>query len=271
MGQWRTLLLGLALLVPVAVVGASRTSAWLVLPPLIAAALVLLGAALAVDYFGVARRRAGWGGVGDDPHRAWTRARALEHRFGEQRAKGSPRTGWTARSLLLALAECDRLDDAGAVVDFLGADAIYARVGSDATADALRAVALAELGRMARARELCVALEASRGLRRRPVVGYALARVAEIDGRRAEAIERVERALRSRRLPASARRDLRLLRARCLAGLSRHNDAVRALAELASDGYAREVEQLGHNAHARGETALALAARQALSDATPYR
>src|SRR5690606_30181857 len=139
------------------------------------------------------------------------------------------------------------------------------------TADSLRAVALAELGRMDQARELCAGLETDRRLRRRPVVGYALARVAEIDGRRAEAIERVERALRSRGLPAAARRDLRLLGARCLAGLARHNDAVRALAELASDGFAREVEQLGHNAHARGETALALAARQALSDAAPYR
>jgi hypothetical protein len=271
MGQWRTLLLGLALLAPVAVLGATRTSVWLVLPPLVAAAAVLLAAAVAVDYFGVARKRAGWGGVGDDPRRSWTRARALEHRFGQQRAKGSPRTGWTARSLLLALAECDRLDDAGAVVDFLGADAIYARVGADVTADALRAVALAELGRMGLARELCEALDGDRRLRRRPVVGYAVARVAEIDGRRAEAVDRVGRALRARHLAPSARRDLRLLRARCLAGLSKHAEAVSALAELASDGFAREVEQLGHNAHARGETALALAAREALSDATPYR
>jgi hypothetical protein len=271
MGQWRTIAAGLAVLIPVAVVGATRTSAWLVVPPVVAAIGVLLAAALAVDYFGVARRRAGWGGVGADPRQAWTRARALEHRFGEQRAKGSPRTSWTARSLLVALAECDRLDDAGPVVDFLGADAMYGRVGADATADALRAVALAELGRTDEARELCEALERRRRLRRRPVVGYAVARVAELDGRPADALARVDRALRARRLAPAARRDLRILRARCLAALSRHHDAARELAELADGGWKREVEQLTEHAHARGATALALAAREALSAATPYR
>lgn len=271
MSQWRTIAMGLGVLLPVAIVGATRTSAWLVVPPVVAAVGVLMAAALAVDYFGLARRRAGWGGTSSDPRRAWTRARALEHRFGSQRATGSPRTAWTARTLLIALAECDRLDDAGPVVDFLGADAMYGRIGADVTADALRAVALAELGRRDEARELCTAIESRRRLRRRPVVGYASARVAWLEGDPSTALERIERALAGRRLPAAAERDLRLLRARCLASMSRHHDATRALAELAAHGWKREVEQLAENAHARGDTALALAAREALSEATPYR
>ena len=143
MGQWRTMAAGFGLLIPVAAIGAARTSVWVILPPLLAAAMVLLAAAVAVDYFGFARRRVGWSGVSGDPRRAWMRARALEHRFDDQRRKGSPRTSWTARSLLLALAECDRLDEAATVVDFLAADALSARIGADPTADALRALALA--------------------------------------------------------------------------------------------------------------------------------
>ncbi len=269
--QWRAIAAGLALLVPVACIGAARTSAWLVVPPMVAAAVVLMAAAVAVDYFGVARRRSAWAGVGADPRRAWTRARALEHRFARQRAGGSPRTALTARSLLVALAECDRLDDAMAVVDFLGADAMFGRVGADVTADALRAVALAELGRVGEARELCEALDAHRRVRREPVVGYAAARVAELDRRHREAIERVNQVLRSRRLARAAGRDLRMLRARCLAALGRHHDAVGELAELAASGWKREVEQLAGLAHTRGQAALSLAARDALCQATPYR
>jgi len=278
MGQWRIVSGAVVVLGAIAVLGAQQTSAWLVLPPLAAAAVALLAAALAVDYFGMARRRTGWGGLGANSRQTWTRTRALEHRFDDQRAKGSPRTSWTARSLLIALAECDRLDDASAVVDFLGADAVHGRIGVDVTADALRAVALAELGRTDQARELCDALERSRRHRSRPVVGYAVSRVAEIDGQAAVALSRVEKTLqyhqglaRRRRLTPSAQRDLRMLRARCLASLSRHHDATRALAELVADGFQREVEQLVEQAAARGHTALAVAARQALLEASPYR
>jgi len=269
--QWRAIAAGLALLIPVACIGAARTSAWLVVPPVAAAAVVLMAAALVVDYFGVARRRLAWAGVGEDSRRAWARARALEHRFSRQRAAGSPRTALTARSLLVALAECDRLDDAAAVVDFLGADAMFCRVGVDVTADALRAVALAELGRLDEARELGEALDGHRRLRREPVVAYAVARVAELDRRHREAIERVDPVVHSRRVPPAARRDLRMLRARCLAALGRNHDAVDELAQLAAGGWKHEVEQLAGHAHTRGQAALSLAARDALCQATPYR
>jgi len=259
------------LLIPVAVFGAAQTTPWLVIPPLVAALAVLFVAALAVDYFGMARRRHGWAGVGVNPRRAWLRARILERRFGRQKAKGSPRTAWTARSLLLALAECDRLDDATGVVDFLGADAVYTRVGSDATADALRAVALAETGRLDQARDLCGALEESRLRRTLPVVAYACARVAELDRRPGEALERVDKALQQRRLPETARRDLLILRARALVAMAQAHDAAEVLGGLVVDGWQREVEQLADNARSRGNAGLALAARTALCKATPYR
>lgn len=271
MGSWRFLAYGAAFLAPVAVFGATQTTPWLVIPPLVAAFSVLFIAALSVDYFGVARRRHGWAGVGVNPRRAWVRARILERRFGRQKAKGSPRTAWTARSLLLALAECDRLDDASTVVDFLGADAVYTRVGSDATADALRAVALAEVGRLDQAEELCRALDANPGRRHVPVVAYACARVAELGGRPGEALERTERALGLRRLPETARRDLLILRARALVGMGRGHEAAEVLVGLVVDGWKREVDQLADNARSRGNAGLAQAARTALCKATPYR
>ena len=271
MGSWRHILAGLVVLVPLSVFGATQASPWLVLPPLATAAFVLIVAAFAVDYFGLARRRTNWGGVGANPRQAWMRARRLERRFSRQCSRGSPRTSWTARSLLVSLAECDRLDDAARVVDFLGADAICTRVGCDTTADALRAVALAELGRHDEARELCTALEEKPLLGHLPVVGYACARAAELDHRLDDALERVDRALDHPRLAPTAHRDLLMLRARVLAALSRPHDSTQVLAELAAGGWKREVEQLADQAHARGNTALALAARAALSQATPYR
>jgi hypothetical protein len=270
MGQWRTMAVGFMALIPVAVYGAAETSVWVVLPPLVAAALVLLVAAAAVDYFGIARRRVGWSGVSADPRRAWMRARALEHRFDVQKRRGSPRTSWTARSLLVALAECDRLDEAGAVVDFLSADALTARVGADATADGLRAVALAETGRLDDARALIRALDGSRRARRQPITGYAAARVAELDRRPADALARADEALR-RAPTAAARRDLDIVRARALVGLNRGPEAVAALGTLVAAGWRHEVEQLGDHARSRGQTALALACREALSAAAPYR
>ena len=270
MGSWRFLALGVAFLAPVAVFGASQTTPWLVIPPLVAAAVVLLVAAVAVDYFGVARRRHGWAGVGANPRRAWRRARALERRFGRQKSRGSPHTAWTARSLLVALAECDRLDEAAAVVDFLGADALHGRVGADATADALRAVALAEVGQIDRAAELCRGLEQSPRRRRLPVVAFASARVAALSGRPNQALARIEDAL-GRPMPGTARRDLLILRARALVELARSHEAVEVLAELAEDGWRHEVEELADHARARGNAGLALAARTALRRAAPYR
>lgn len=271
MATWRPLLPGLVLLGTVGAAAAALTSPMLVLPPVGAAVIVLLGAALAVDYFGFARRREGWGGFADDPRHAWARARALERRFARERGAGSPRCGWTARSLLLSLAAVDRLADASEVVDFLGADAIYARVGADPVADALRAIALAELGRTGEATELSAALSRSRRAGREPVVPYAAARVAESRRAYAEALEHVDAGLRCRGLEPRSSRDLELLRARLLAAMSRGQDAAEILASLAARGHRRSVEQLGERAHARGDAALALAARQALCDATPYR
>lgn len=240
-------------------------------PPVLAAALVLLAAALAVDYFGLTRRTDRWAGFDSDPRRAWTRARALELTFVRQKAAGSPRTAGTARALLLALAECDSLADARKVVDFLGADAVYTRVGSDATTDALRAIALAELGRTGEARELCEALSASRRSRRMAVVHYACCRVAELEGRYEDALAEAERTLDRLRLRPGARRDLELLRARALAHAAKPEAAATVLADLALQGYRREVERIGELAAERGDTAVSMAARTALLEATPYR
>jgi hypothetical protein len=232
--------------------------------------LVLITAALTVDYFGLARRREDWSGFAADRKLAWTRARALERRFARERSSGSPRTGWTARNLLLALAGADRLGDAKTVVDFLCVDAVYTRVGTDATADALRAIALAELGRAGEANELCDALTEGRTARF-AVVGYAAARVAELQRRPSSALGHVDRALTCRNLRPGARRDLMILRARILAALSRAEDATTVLRELVSQGYLREVEHLAERSAERGNIAAARAARSALGEAAPYR
>ncbi len=271
MGSWRVIAITAAALAAVVVVGATHTSILLVGPPLLAAAMVLLIAAMAVDYFGINRRTDRWAGFDSDPRRAWTRARALESQFLRQKAAGSPRTAATARSLLLALAECDSLGDARGVVDFLGADAVYARVGSDATSDALRAIALAELGRVGEARELCAALTSNRRTRRKAVVGYASCRVAEIDRRYRDALGRAEQLLAGGKLRSGARRDLQLLRARVLVHLSKREDATTLLAELVGQGYRRQVERIAELASERGQTAISMAARAALLDAAPYR
>lgn len=271
MGSWRFIAIAVVALVAVSVAGASHASILLVGPPLLAAVLVLGIAALTVDYFGLGRRSDRWAGFDSEPRRAWTRARALETLFVRQKAAGSPRTASTARSLLLALAECDSLSDARPVVDFLGADAVYARVGSDVTSDALRAIALAELGRADEAHALCEALHEGRRSRQMVVVAYARCRVAELDGRWVEALVDAERILQRRDLRPGARRDLELLRARCLARLARPEQAATLLARLVSEGYRHEVEQVAHRAGERGHTAVAMAARAALSAAIPYR
>ena len=270
MGSWRLIAAILATMGMTAVLAAALISPLLVFPPFAAASLVLVTAALAVDYFGLARRREDWAGFASDRKQAWIRARALERRFARERAAGSPRTGWTARNLLLALAGCDRLGDAKTVVDFLCVDAVYTRVGTDATADALRAIALAELGRAGEATELCDVLTEGR-TSKFAVVGYAAARVAELQRRPSEALLHVDQALRTRNLRHGAHRDLTLLRARILASLSRAEDATDALRDLVELGYRREVELLAETAAERGNTAAARAARAALGDASPYR
>ena len=271
MGSWRFIAIVIVAMVPVVIVSASHMSVMLVGPPLVAATLVLGFAAIIVDYFGVSRRIDRWCGFDLDSRRAWTRARALEHQFLRQKAAGSPRTASTARTLLLALAECDSLRDARAVIDFLGADAIYTRVGSDATSDSLRAIALAELGRMGEARELCEALRGNRRNRRMVVVAYATCRVAEIDRRYKEALTEAERVVGARRLKVGARRDLQLLRARVMVQLSRSEQATTLMAELVGQGYRDEVERIAEVAREHGDTALSMAARAALLNAAPYR
>ena len=271
MGSWRFIAIAVAALVLVLVIGASHISILLVGPPLLAAGLVLFVAAMTVDYFGLSRRTDRWAGFDADPRRAWTRARALDLVFLRQRAAGSPRTASTARSLLLALAECDSLGDARGVVDFLGADAIYNRVGSDATSDALRAIALAELGRHGEASELCDALSANRRSRRMVVVAYARCRVAELDRRYSEALVEADRVIEAGHLRVGARRDVQLLRARVMVHLSRTEQATTLLLELVAQGYRHEVERIAELASERGQTAISMSARAALLDAAPYR
>ncbi len=261
----------MAVLVPVALTGAMHTSVWIVLPPVLAALATLMAAAMSVDYFGLARRRAGWGGFTPAPARCvWTRAQALERRFTREKALGSPRTSWTARSLLVTLAECDRLGDAAAVVDFLCADAIYNRVGADPLADALRAIALAELGRVGEARRICDELERARNVGRLPVVAYATASVALFDHRPADALRGLDQAL-GRPIADVDHRDLSILRARVLASMARISDAADLLSSLIARGFRGELEQLAERAHTRGDSGLVMATRQALGEAAPYR
>lgn len=248
-----------------------EVSPWVIWPPVAAAALVLIAAALTVDYFGMSRLKSRWRGFSADHRQAWQRARSLERRFYRHRRAGSPRTRATARSLLLAYAQCDRLDEARGVIDYLGAETIFSGPGADAEADALRAVALAELGRMDEAAELVELLERSRRRRRLPVVGYAAARVAQTRGDHGGAIERIDEALSRPDIAAGARRDLIILRARSQARRGLANQASEALAELAAAGFRREVEDTTERAHERGDVPLALAGRSALDQASPYR
>jgi len=107
MSSWRVLVgawLGIA---GIAIAIADRTSTAAVIAPVATAALVLAGAALASDYFGLRRRRQGW--AGQHPPSAIARARvaALALRFHRERDRGGLATATTARELLFALAEID--------------------------------------------------------------------------------------------------------------------------------------------------------------------
>lgn len=269
MSSWRVLLAGAVAAMTAAVLAGCYAGTWVVLPPVVAAVGVLAAAAVAVDYFGLRRRREAWVGMPADPRPAVLRARALAPRFYRMQHTGSPRAPAVARSYLLALAECDRLRDAGGVVDFLSADAGFSRVGDDPTADAVRAIALAEIGRLADARRLAGTLIASRRARRHAVVAYAWARVAVADGRAREAIERIDDAL-ARRCSAAVRRDLIVLRARACLGRGQLDAAADSLRRLLADGRRRELEQLADAARA-DDPRLAMAASRALSADAPYR
>jgi len=258
-------------LVAAGVLMSVHMSPWIVVPPLLAAAVVLVGAALVVDYFGVARLRTEWSGFTSDHRQAWSRAKVLERRFYRLKRAGSPRTRATARSLLLAYAQSDRLGDARHVIDFLGADTVFSGAGSDPVADALRVIALAEMGRERESLELLEAVERSSRRRRLAVVAYAAARVALLARKPRRALDRIDESLAAKALPPGARRDLVFLKAEALANLGRSSDASLALAELVATGFRRDVEGLTELAHQHGDVALALAGRSALDQSNPYR
>ncbi len=270
MGTWRVVALTGAAVLAGAVAVALQAGTWIVLLPALAAVGVLAGAAVAVDYFGMLRRQEDWSGTADDPRAAWLRSRAYATRFRGLKQGGSPRTSRIARSLLLSLAECDRLCDAGEVVDFLGADAVFARVGTDPTADAMRAVALAELGRLDEARKLAGKLFAARRCARRPVVRFAWARVAELDRRPQQALELVDDRLLLHS-PRALRRDLQFLRARALVRVGRSEAACDSLRAHIDTGGRRDVERFAERSREQGDAGAALAASHALSAAAPYR
>jgi hypothetical protein len=247
-----------------------QAGTWIVLLPAVAAVFVLVTAALIVDYFGLLRRREDWSGTAGDARAAWLRARAHAHRFRSLKRRGSPRTSRAARSLLLSLAECERLEEATEVVDFLGADAVFARVGGDPVGDAMRAIALAELGRLDEARKLAGKLLAARRCGRRPVVRYAWARVAELDRRPHDALAKLDPTL-IRHVPRGLMRDVHVLRARALVRIGRTEAAADALRELVGAGCRRDVERLADRSRERGEAGVAMAASYALSASAPYR
>lgn len=264
MSSWRTFRYGTVAILVTAVLGAELTSVAVVAPPMIAALLVLLIAAISVDYFGFACRQMGWNGSITPTRASQTMLGALELRFRRDRGAGALRTGATARSLLLALAEHDQLRRAGDAVDFLASDAAT-RVHRDVVADALRALALAELGRMPEARRVEVSLgERSRTA---PVVAYARGRIAELAGQVPAALAHVEAALRDRDRRGAARRDLGVLRARLLVRTGRHDDARLELDRVARGGSRPAVEAL----LCGDDLGVSMAARQALGLGAVYR
>lgn len=265
MSSWRTFGIGAAAIVATAVVGGALTSIHVVAPPLVAALLVLVIAALSVDYFGVARRQVGWHGAVTPTAASRAMVAALERRFARERGLGSIRTGATARALLLALAEHGELRRAGDVVDFLATEAAT-RAHRDLVGDALRALALAELGRVPEAKLVERALGDRAGVV--PVVAYARGRIAELEHRAGDGLRAVERALRDDGRRGAAR-DLGVLRARLLVRTGRLEDARLELGRVAADAAGRAlVERL---IAGDADAGVALAARQALGLGAVYR
>jgi len=190
---------------------------------------------------------------------------ALERRFHREREAGGVRAPAVARTLLVSLAEHRELRRAGVVVDFLATDAAT-RAHRDVVGDALRALALAELGRLPEARVV------DRGLGDRagaaPVVAYARGRIAELAGEIRQGVAHVERGQPAAR--GAVARDLGVLRARLLARSGRLEDAREELGRIAAAGGRAAVEAL-IAPDAGVDVAVALAARQALGLAAVYR
>lgn len=246
MAPWRTLGMSVMALGFVVAIGAVVVSGWVVLPPLLAATLVLTGAALSVDYFGFRRRTTDWTGTRRPGAAVSAHLHALEARFARDRRRGSVHAAASARQLLLALAELDRLRHAGAVLDCLAAESV-SRFRHDPCGDALRALALSELGRPAEAARLDRALPADAG--RAPVVAWARARMAE------------------RRPGSGVAHDLDALRARLSLRAGKADEAERVLRGLAGAGGRPWVERLADDE----PVALALLARRALGLDGAYR
>jgi hypothetical protein len=262
MAPWRSFGMSVLALGAVVAIGAVLVSGWVVLPPLLAATLVLTGAALSVDYFGLRRRVTDWSGTRQPGPAAWANVQALEARFARDRGRGSVHAAGSARQLLLALAELDRLPRAAAVVDCLAAEAV-SRFRNDVCADALRALALAELGRPAEAARLDRQLGPDVGTM--PVVAWSRARMAERRGALAEALAALDRA--EAVAGSNVAHDLAALRARLSLRVGRADDAEHVLRGLASSGGRPWVERLAIG----DQVALAQLARRALGVDTAYR
>jgi len=263
MGSWRVLVMGWgAILVACLAVG-TETSLPAVVPPLAAAAFVLIGAAIASDYFGLQRRATPWRGQVAASPGARARVTVLEQRFHGDRETGSLRTPTSARAYLVALAELGAWSRTAEVVDFLAADALT-RPHRDVVADALRALALIELGRAAEARRLLDGL--GRAGAREPVLAWVRAIQAEREGRTGEAEAIAAAAARVWAEPG-VRRDLMLVRARLLARTG-HGDVARCvLGDLCAAGFRRDVEALLDG----GDPRVGLAAQEALGLRSEYR
>lgn len=262
MAPWRTLGMSVLALGSVVAFGAVVVSGWVVLPPLLAATLVLAGAALSVDYFGLRQRATDWTGCRRPGPAAWAQLRARQDRFTRDRARGSVHAGASARALLLSLAELDRLRQASDAVDCLAAESV-SRFRDDVCGDALRALALSELGRTAEAVRLDRALGDAAGAM--PVVAWSRARIAERRGAIPAALAALDHAVV--RPGTAVAHDLATLRARLHLRLGRADLAEHVLRSLSSSGGRARVEDLT----TAEPVALALLARRALGDATAFR
>lgn len=262
MAPWRTLGVSVVALGAMVGFGAVVVSGWVVLPPLLAATVVLAGAAQSVDYFGLRRRTGDWTGRRRPGPAAWAQLRARQDRFTRDRTRGSVHAAASARALLLALAELDRLHQAGDAVDCLAADAV-SRFRHDLCGDALRALALSELGRPAEAARLDRSLGAAAGTT--PVVAWSRARMAERRGATTEALAALDLAIV--RPGTAIAHDLATVRARLHLRLGRADLAEHVLRTLSTSGGRPWVEQLA----TAEPVALAHVARRALGSETAYR
>ncbi|HTJ44766.1 MAG TPA: hypothetical protein VL463_21820 [Kofleriaceae bacterium] len=260
MGSWRVLVVGWGAILALCLAVGSETSMPAVVPPLAAAAFVLVGAALASDYFGIKRRATPWRGQVASSQAARMRVAALEQRFQRDREVGSVRTPSSARALLVALVETSAWSRTADVVDFLAADALT-RPHQDPVADALRACALLELGRAPEAKRLLDELRT-----KEPVVAWVRARQAEREGRLADAEAIANGAAKTWTEPG-VRRDLLILRASLLARIG-HGDRARVvLGDLIRAGFRRDVEHMLETRDAR----VSLVAQEALGLRSAYR